>query len=744
MIYLFDEKTGRRTDYGWSDVRISGLKDYLRSFSTYDFIAEENIKLFAEDCDVVFIHESFFNGVNIEKRHAAKEIRQRLFDLNRSGKLKLVVFAGSKFSRKSDANLSFMPVSSFYQNLAFFIEKYKQGDWSLEDIVYGKNRLLEKQILIAIDDKNDQMYKDDQEYIWNDNSFPKTLLVKNGVENQFDPPTFFQSEINELFYNIDEDDPISDVFLHNFVKSTLAEVAYEKVYIPACFGPTLSDFNGLRLALHVRTTTGPNQFSTIYIYSPVEIKYMVGNDFFDILKTLNVYLVNYSCKELYESLLLKNHFSEDDIRRSLSVIQLRPPKNYVDSHSVANEWAISRWAYAIGVDVIDDGISDIIEKIEYNIYYKYLNTIHPINLSGKLEKELIIKRAKSDHLPKVLLVDDEADKGWYEIFCNIIYDKNGFDFFYLDDELDGKGQDEIITIVHNKVIDEDIDIVLLDFRLLLSDFSVKKAEQVTGMRILKDIKHINPGIQVIVISATNKVWNLRELQKAGADGFVLKESPVDNVDNNYTIRNIESFIKELTDAVNNHFKKEFYNACKDIIVNLSKKPLNTEVYESTIEEFRKQIELLQSSVQKMNSNDKSTLDISFINCYNIFEMLKYKYLKVDKLYRYSIGDENGIAYKLEMYDKKRDEHYWQSPVPINNYIKNNGHPVNPTMFDAVASTLIYLNIAQRKKPDMALDDLWGIVNTRNNFIHKDKKHFTENELMTIINLCKLISKSIKP
>ena len=742
MIYLFDEKTARRTDYGWSDSKISGLIDYLRFFPTYDFIAEENSTLFAEDCDVAFIHESFFNGVDIEKKHTAKEIRQRLFDLNRSGKLKIVVFAGSKFSRKIDANISFMPVSSFYQNLAFFIEKYKKGAWSLEDIVYGKNRLLEKQILIAIDDKNDQMYNDDQKYIWNDHSFPKTLLVKNGVENQFDPPSFFQSGISELFYNIDEDDPISDVFLHNYVKSTFAEVAYEKVYIPACFGPTLSDFNGLRLALHVRTTTGPNQFSTIYIYSPVEMKYLVGNDFFDILKTLNVYLVDYSCKELYESLLQKNPLSEDDIRRSLSVIQLRPPKNYVDNHSVANEWAISRWAHAIDVDVIDDGISHIIAKIEYNIYYKYLNTIHPINLSGKLEKELIIRSAKSDYLPKVLLVDDEADKGWYEIFCNIIYDKNGFDFFYLDEELDGKGQDEITEIVHKKIIDDDIDIVLLDYRLMLSDFSTKKAEHITGMKILKEIKHnINPGIQVIIISATNKVWNLRELQKAGADGFILKESPLDIVDDDFTVNNIKSFINELSNAMRNGFKKGYYNLCTEIISNLSQEKCGSDNFKDAVSAFKTQVQLLRNNIIRMDSDDKYSLDIAFLNCYNIFEILKDYYLKKNEYNRYTIG-ENGHVYKME--SNSRSLHRWNRLDDINSIPICDGKPVKPTQFDVFGSILIYLGIANKNTSDTTLRLLWNLVNARNSFIHDDKKHFSKNELMEIINICKQLSMKIKP
>lgn len=48
------------------------------------------------------------------------------------------------------------------------------------------------------------------------------------------------------------------------------------------------------------------------------------------------------------------------------------------------------------------------------------------------------------------------------------------------------------------------------------------------------IKKINPGIQVIIFSATNKVWNLQALQEAGADGFIIKESPENSIDPNFT------------------------------------------------------------------------------------------------------------------------------------------------------------------------------------------------------------------
>lgn len=47
----------------------------------------------------------------------------------------------------------------------------------------------------------------------------------------------------------------------------------------------------------------------------------------------------------------------------------------------------------------------------------------------------------------------------------------------------------------------------------------------SGAKILDEIKSDNFGTQVIMYTASNKSWNMRELIGKGADGFYIKESP---------------------------------------------------------------------------------------------------------------------------------------------------------------------------------------------------------------------------
>lgn len=51
-------------------------------------------------------------------------------------------------------------------------------------------------------------------------------------------------------------------------------------------------------------------------------------------------------------------------------------------------------------------------------------------------------------------------------------------------------------------------------------------DDMSGMNILKRIKQVNPGNQVIIFTASSKSWNLKALMDNGADEYYLKESPL--------------------------------------------------------------------------------------------------------------------------------------------------------------------------------------------------------------------------
>ncbi len=729
MIYLFDEKRGRRYDYGWSDEKIASFRNEIRLFDSYAFLDDES--MLSGKCDVVFRHESFFDGVPRDKGKKAKDIVFRIDEACKQGKLKQVVFSGSKMSRKIDGDTAFMPVSALYQNLDFFLRKYHEGEWTLADIVYGKNTIMEQKILVNIREINILIVEEDKSFSWPYENLPQTLFVKN-ISPKLDKPSFFKTDECGIYYDLKADEPISDLFLHEFVVRELVGKKYDKLFIPLCFGPTLSDYNGLRLALHIRTTEGKNQFSPIYIYSPVNVSDLINDEYFDILKTSNVFLINYSCQSLYDSLLQSDNTNEEDVRRSLSKIHLQPPKNYADNHSIANEWAIYRWTKTIGKDVEDETINNIIKNIEHNLYFKYLRTIYPPREAEQLEDiDLMIKgitkEMNGEYLdePSILFVDDEAERGWFKLFKTIIQ-KNNPNIFVKDlgrDSFAGKSQDDIVSLICDKVKSDDFNIVILDFRLHPDDFSAEKVEDVTGYKALCKIKESNPGIQVIILSATNKVWNLQELQNKDANGFILKESPNNSKDESFTIKTINSFVRTISNAVNNRYKKTFYEKCNVILSNLNRLDLTsrTEEYAECINTFIKQIQLLKDNIKMINyATNKSSLDIAYVNCYYIFEKINDNYF------------ENGVMYIIE---KVKNTYQWRIST---NFKK--------TVFSSVGSLIITIE-SNRKDVCRLIGILSSLIDYRTAFIHGKpfkKKHFEVSELLEMLDFCEELSKKIKP
>ena len=412
---------------------------------------------------------------------------------------------------------------------------------------------------------------------------------------------------------LNEDYEITDTFLNEVVENLIASKEYNNIFIPLCFGPIMSDFNGLRLATHIRCTPGINQNKNIYIFSFVDISYLINHECFDILKTKGVKLIKYSFHTIQT--LIDNNFASlafNEIPNEVKKINLQIPANYEDNHSIANEWAIYRWSQTIDANYDDYGIKNIIDIQNNNLYFKYLKTIFPISHLDKLDSENL--KINFEGQTNILYIDDEADKGWREIFETIFLDKNkNIDFSCLDNELNEKTKDEICDLALQTIKDDNIDLVILDFRLHKDDFENNTIEEVTGYKILKKIKEYNKGIQVIIFSATNKIWNLQALQAIGADGFIIKESPENSIDPEFTKQSIRNFIDQLNNSFNLIFLRKLVIKCNKVLNGLN----NDEVLHKLIESY---FEISINLLIQIN-DDKRFFNFAYLQLFQIIESL---------------------------------------------------------------------------------------------------------------------------
>ena len=389
----------------------------------------------------------------------------------------------------------------------------------------------------------------------------------------------------------------------------------------------------------------------------------------------------------------------------IKTINVEKPET--SNHTISNEWAIYRWAHAIGAN--DSDIEKIENKVENNIYFKYLQAIYPITEIQEIREEQLKVENLQDS--KILYIDDEADKGWYEVMCTIIADINKVkDFDYLGNELKNKTQNEIIDLSIKKIKEYEAEILILDFRLHKNDFDCS-IKEVTGYKLLQAIKEINPGIQVIIFSATNKVWNLQALQNAGADGFIIKESPENSVDSNFTQEVIISFIQELDKANKRIFLKEFYENYEP----LKKEMILRKNYKKHLHPLPKEFvdESLKWLLTSYNLLNKETSETNFTATYlflfSILENLATRIidienpLKHDSMYLFEFRKDHN---KLKLFNQEKSGFYVKSDLNLE--LSSMRIPWSQKIFN----TVDYLN----SKLDESVD-INVLVKKRNDIIH---------------------------
>lgn len=367
MIYLIDDKKIRQADYGWSEVKLKQYKEDIRTVYTLNEMSDISFrkKMFSKG-NVLFIHESFFNNpLNSIEGRQFEEIRESISEYATKNESALVLFfSGSIQIRKKDGAISYMPVSTFYQNLEFFIKEFKGGNTDLRYLFFGKNPEIENALNRKLIEANNTI-EDTKNYV----SDKQNLFLRPPI-NFIQNPNI-SSDIKILYKS-------ENSYLVEKITNWLTLNKYHNIFIPLCFGQTLSDFNGLRLATLIRCTKSINQLSTIFIYSFTGLEDFFENDYLNILKTKNVELVEYKKTAFKEAILKqREQLKENELSAELNKLNLKVPSSYFDSHHIANEWGIYQMARNANLNINEiEGFDK--EKLN-SIYFKWLITKNELN-----------------------------------------------------------------------------------------------------------------------------------------------------------------------------------------------------------------------------------------------------------------------------------------------------------------------------------------------------------------------------
>ena len=342
--------------------------------------------------------------------------------------------------------------------------------------------------------------------------------------NEKSRTTFFEDGFfskGELASNYNDD---LDQIIHTY----LIDLRLEEInsfILPISINGNFFDFSGLMFAHHVRLTKQIKSCdATIVFYGILEVEQLLRlTDWARILLTPNVIYVNIAkstfddIKELIQGYSPKNFISEPFLEK----IQINPPANYeTNHHNTDNEFALIQWSKHI--KCYDNLPISFKNEFDSRLYFKYLKLKKDFPEIGE-KNQLIID---IETPVNILLIDDEAIKGWKDFYSSffspsskkINFEDSGIDF------KDPNYTDVITFKVESKVLEFKPDVVLLDLRLVDSDFSKETpTDKLTGLKILDKIMEINKGIQVIITTASNKAWNFNLAKQKGAYDFIIKD-----------------------------------------------------------------------------------------------------------------------------------------------------------------------------------------------------------------------------
>ena len=463
--------------------------------------------------------------------------------------------------------------------------------------------------------------------------------------------------------------------------------------------------DGLKIAMHLRLLNKENEirYAPIIFISNREnwqitqlcrdsrdrnhLDYLIGTKGTDLLKPIIEDIIPTIAN--LKSLTEEEYFY--DFYNHIKILQ----NENIGKHSIANSWGAFKLAQVTGNLNLFDGNLDF-KKLRGELYFKYINAIANTGLSD-ISSESFEKVLINDN-KRILLIDDQAGKGW-DLVLSSVFQKATFDVVK-------KNENETFQSFYNRAKNESLkekshlpfwDLILLDLRLDenedIGENANKLAIEYSGAKLLKEIKANNQGTQVIMFTASNKAWNMRELQNIGSNGFYVKESPEFNSDDLFSTENFKSLAQQIDDCFKLGFLKRIVYKSNRIKDCLNKCIVSdSDFKERTIRNLKISFELFSMCYKDEKFRNYGYLQLfqiieDFVKLENVFEV-------GPKSYAYCNGKKNLILeVDVNSSEKAPRERKYKSFIKRNsdrNYTpQTDSHTGTIDLYFVVSSLLIF-------------------------------------------------------
>ncbi len=235
---------------------------------------------------------------------------------------------------------------------------------------------------------------------------------------------------------------------------------------------------------------------------------------------------------------LKTVLKEDFIKQFKS---LGNSPQFTDRHTLANTWGpyrVCSFLDALGLD--QNGMKVLKENIKKDSYFKKLLLQNKcktsIETGVSIEVEKYLSYVKKTRL-KIAIIDDDYLNGWDLAYKSIFPMSSIRGFNY-------EGGDTFIPKTAS-----DYDLILLDLRLTEvsenTESDILGMKDMSGIKILNEIKTECPLVPVIMCTASNKSWSSQTALDNGANGYWEKESPDYGLSFEYNLKNTINLLKTI-------------------------------------------------------------------------------------------------------------------------------------------------------------------------------------------------------
>ncbi len=411
--------------------------------------------------------------------------------------------------------------------------------------------------------------------------------------------------------NISTDEELSD-----FIENRLSKIEFDALIIPLYKEDATI---ALRLGLHIRLTESlwQKRLATLMFVSTETLATIARDSgiYGHILATKGCKFEQIRSIEMVKRAIysIEPLLIDDFKRKFLNIIAIQPDET-VGRHSLANQWGALALDKAANTKSLKSDKE--LQKAQKQLYFKYITALNFNYNSLKSPQKLLIDLSQFDKVDKInasnkriLLIDDEADKGWESVLRNIFKVSNPDDFVVIQEKV--KDYDSFLE-TNKKIIQEgNFDLFLIDLRLNgIEEEEINSPEEFSGTKVLQVIKKQNEGNQIIIFTASNKAWNMKKLLDLGADGYYIKESPEYNFPFAFTKENYNNFKDEVQKALNLNFLREISNIHQNIYQSLNQTVFHNQAKASLEIAF----ELLKKSIVS-----PKYLNLAFLTYYQILE-----------------------------------------------------------------------------------------------------------------------------